>query len=139
MPGRWEALQQSRFPNLQPPTQRPAQESVHQEGRRCGAVALVNCPECELVSLAGNEARLRMYIAVSALSQDFEHPEIPTTANARLKRVHGDGEVAIDLDRLVARSMWMTVESRTELSVTEGEEEQNLSVTRKLRFETKRE
>ena len=136
-----EFVEQASIPLPKEPVGLGARWEVTTAKNHIEGIRLTQTVTYELESLAGNEARLRMYIAVSALSQDFEHPEIPTTASARLKRVHGDGEgeVVIDFDRLVARSMQMTVESRTELSVTEGEEEQDLSVTRKLRFETKRE
>ena len=95
----------------------------------------------ELESCDENEARLRMYIAVTALSQDFEHREIPDRTKARLKRVHGDGEgeVVIDFDRLVTRSSLGDVETRAELVVRAGEEEQEMTVVRKLRIESKRE
>ena len=71
----------------------------------------------------------------------LEHPAIPANANVRLKRVHGDGkgELVIDFDRLVPRRSLFVVESRSEMSVTDGEEEQELSVGRKHRFEMERE
>ncbi len=95
----------------------------------------------ELESLGENEAHLRLYIAVAALDQALEHPAIPANANVRLKRVHGDGkgELVIDFDRLVPRRSLFVVESRSEMSVTDGEEEQELSVGRKHRFEMERE
>ena len=82
-----------------------------------------------------------MYVAIAALTQDFEHREVPATANARLKRVHGDGEgeLVIDLDRLGDRSLWMNVASQAELTVTDEEQELELSVGRKIRLESGRE
>jgi serine/threonine protein kinase len=108
----------------------------HLEGIR-----LVQTVTFELESLGENEARLRMYLAVTAGRQALEHPELPAGARGQVKRVHGDGEGAlvIDFDRLGDRSLWMTVESRAEMLVTEGEEERELSVRRKTRIETKRE
>jgi hypothetical protein len=84
--------------------------------------------------------RLRLYIAVAALNQAFEHPEIPANMNARLKRVHGDGEgeLVIDLDRIAPRSLRMALETHAELSMTDEETELEASVGRKLRIETER-
>jgi serine/threonine protein kinase len=95
----------------------------------------------ELESLGENEARLGMYIAVAGLNQDFEHPDLPAAASTRLTSVHGDGEgsAVIDLDRLTARSLWMTLESRAEVTLKEAEVENAVVVDRKLRIETKRE
>ena len=70
----------------------------------------------ELVPPGENEARLRLYVAVAALSQAFDHPELPADANARR----------------------MTVETRAERSLRGGEDEKELSVVRKLHFESER-
>ena len=85
--------------------------------------------------------RLRLYVAVAALNQTFEHPEVPAEASARLLRVHGDGEgeVVIELDRLGDRSVRMSVETRAEMSWTDADGERELEVTRKLRYESSQE
>ncbi|MHC4957650.1 MAG: serine/threonine protein kinase [Planctomycetota bacterium] len=94
----------------------------------------------ELEALDGNEIRLRLYVAVAALNQSFQHPAIPKSVNARLMRVHGDGEgvVVVDLDRLADRSVRMAVETRTELTWTEDAGEKTLAVVRNLRYESER-
>ena len=43
------------------------------------------------------------------------------------------------VDRLADRSVRMTVETRTELSVKDGHEEKELSVVRELRYDSERE
>jgi hypothetical protein len=95
----------------------------------------------ELDSLDEDEARLRMFVALIGPNQEFAHPEIPAEADARLVSAHGDGEgeLHIAFDRLGERSFRMSVESRAVLSVMDGEEERELSVVRKLRYETERE
>jgi hypothetical protein len=92
----------------------------------------------ELESLDESEARLRAYVAVAGLNQDFEHPEVPTGAEARLKSGHGtgEGELVIGFDRLGDRMVRLTVEIRMEFSVTIGEEEMAVSQVRNIRYES---
>ena len=88
-----------------------------------------------------NGTRLRIYVAVAGLHQAVEHPEVPADASARLKSGHGDGEgvIAIDFDRLGDRSVRMTIGSRMAYSLMVGDEEKELSVSRRLRYQSERE
>ncbi|MHC4472191.1 MAG: hypothetical protein ACYS99_14665, partial [Planctomycetota bacterium] len=92
----------------------------------------------ELESLDESEARLRAYVAVAGLNQDFEHPEVPADADARLKSGHGtgEGELVIGFDRLGDRMVRLTVEIRMEFSVTIGEEEMAVSQVRNIRYKS---
>lgn len=94
----------------------------------------------EIESLDDEGAHLRMYIAVTAPNQAFEHPSIPAEVQARLKQVtgNGEGEVEIDFARMGDPQLWMTIASQTKFSMSESGEQQEVSTERRVRVDVKR-
>jgi hypothetical protein len=78
---------------------------------------------------------------VAGLNQAFENPGVPEGMDARLKSGHGNGqgEILVDLDRLGDRSVLMVVTTEMRFSVTDGDDEKDLTVTREVRFASERE
>ncbi len=107
----------------------------HMEGIRITQIVTY-----EIESLDETEARLRMYIAVTAPNQALEHPRIPTQAQARLKQVvgSGEGEVVVDLDLLGTPELWMTIASETKFTLSTTGEPQELATSRSTRVSVNR-
>jgi hypothetical protein len=135
-----EILEQLSTPIPEEPVGVGARWEVSYARNREG-IRLTQTVTFELESLDENEARLRIYVAVAGLHQPIEHFEVPAKAIARLKSGHGDGEgeIVIDLDRLGDRSVRMIVGSRMAFSLMVGDEEKELLVSRRLRYQSERE